>query len=112
MPRKRMVRTDIGELSWARDDHDLGAQVELSDIGRRILRMCAESKSTRELLDALGHKRRSGAFDPAMEVLLSSGLVAYTLPDRPRSRKQRYIITEAGRGFIEASSKTDGKAHN
>ena len=88
------------------------AQVELSDIGRRILRMCAEPKSTRELLDALGHKRRSGAFDHAMEVLLSSGLVAYTLPDRPRSKKQRYIITKAGRGFIEASSKTDGKAHD
>jgi predicted transcriptional regulator len=74
--------------------------------------MCAESKSTRELLDALGHKRRSGAFDHAMEVLLSSGLVAYILPDRPRSKKQRYIITKAGREFIEANSKTNGKVHD
>jgi hypothetical protein len=47
-----------------------------------------------------------------MTVLLSSGLVAYTIPDSPRSKKQRYIITEAGQGFIEKSSRTDGKAHD
>ena len=35
-----------------------------------------------------------------------------TLPDRPRSKKQRYITTEALRGFIAASPKTDGKTYD
>lgn len=43
-----------------------------------------------------GLKSKTGAFKRAIKELLESGLIAYTLPDRPNSRLQQYRLTRQG----------------
>jgi ATP-dependent DNA helicase RecG len=73
----------------------------MSDTERALLRSCATGAvSTPELLNALGYGSRSGNFKKALARLLQTGLVEMTAPDRPRSRKQKYLLTQKGRKQI------------
>jgi len=53
-------------------------------------------------MNAMGLKDRkhfvSGYLQPALE----AGFVAMTLPDKPRSSRQRYRLTDAGRRLLAA----------
>ncbi len=63
---------------------------------------CAdEPQSTPDLLHTLGYKTRTGGFKVAITDLLISGFLEMTIPDKPRSKKQRYRTTAAGRRVLE-----------
>jgi ATP-dependent DNA helicase RecG len=47
---------------------------------------------------------RSGNFKRAMTRLLEQGFIEMTLPDKPRSRNQRYRATTKGRRALGARS--------
>jgi ATP-dependent DNA helicase RecG len=73
------------------------AQVELSATERAIVAACeAQPRSGKDLLAAAGYGQRTGNFKRAMERLLLLRLVAYTLPDKPNSRLQKYTLTALG----------------
>lgn len=55
------------------------------------------------LLDAVGLKPLSQNYTRHVVPLVEAGLLAMTVPDKPRSKAQRYRITVAGREFLEAS---------
>ena len=55
------------------------------------------------LLEAVGLKPLSQNYTRHVVPLIESGLLAMTVPDKPRSKAQRYRITDAGRNFLEAS---------
>jgi ATP-dependent DNA helicase RecG len=59
---------------------------------------CALSKS--EISEKLGQKAISGELNKRVRSLRSGGLIAYTLPDKPRSRLQKYQLTEQGRAWL------------
>jgi ATP-dependent DNA helicase RecG len=52
-------------------------------------------------MKALGRAHRTkfpvGLLDPLMRL----GLLAMTIPDKPRSRFQKYVTTEAGRQLLK-----------
>ncbi|MEA1984262.1 MAG: putative DNA binding domain-containing protein [Euryarchaeota archaeon] len=71
--------------------------VELEKIHIKILSECAhEPCSTSELSEKLGYAKSTGYLKRAIKKLHDSSLIAYTVPDKPKSRLQKYRTTELG----------------
>ena len=70
----------------------------------RLLRALSEEKSTPELLQALRRRDRKHLREALLRPALREGLVEMTLPDKPRSRRQRYRLTDAGRARLAQSA--------
>ena len=64
-----------------------------------------EEKTREELQVAAGINDREHFRKHYLQPLLSAGLLERTVPDKPRSPKQRYVTTAAGRAMIEKSDK-------
>lgn len=58
--------------------------------------------SAAELTNVLGLETKTGAFKRAVKALLDQGLIAYTLPDKPTSRLQKYRLSDQGRALLAA----------
>lgn len=58
--------------------------------------LAAGALSANALVAGLGLKSKTGAFKRTIKELLDLGLIAYTLPDKPDSRLQQYLLTEQG----------------
>ncbi len=59
-----------------------------------------EQLSAAELADAMHLESKSGALKRAIKELLQHGSIAYTIPDKPTSRLQKYRLTEKGRALL------------
>ncbi len=58
-----------------------------------MLQMCARHDATgTELVEAAGYSSRTGNYKRGLEKLLNYGLLEMTIPDKPRSSKQRYRL--------------------
>ncbi len=79
----------------------VGAQVRDSPLSQKILKLCGTPHRSSELVEALGHKKRSGAFKESIKYLIEKGLITYTIPDKPKSSNQKYVITENGRKILD-----------
>ncbi len=53
--------------------------------------------SKAEIAASLGQKTVSGQLNKVIRTLLDQGAIEYTLPDKPRSRLQKYRLAEEGR---------------
>ncbi|MDO8539958.1 MAG: putative DNA binding domain-containing protein [Opitutaceae bacterium] len=65
--------------------------------GRVLMLLASSAQSSAGLTKTLGHSEVSGALRRAIKSLLADGLIAYTLPEKPNSRLQRYRLTDAGK---------------
>ncbi len=80
------------------------AQDQLTSTEKGILRACSEeSQDGRKLAGAVGYTSRTGNFKRALEKLLEAKLLEMTIPDKPRSSKQKYRLTAKGKKLLEAS---------
>jgi hypothetical protein len=52
-------------------------------------------------MSAIGRQNRTKFRDGLIRPLIEGGLLAYTIPGKPRSLVQRYRTTEAGLGMLE-----------
>jgi len=87
-----------------------GVYDDLNDLEMRVLRACIDdSRGSAELLEQLGFTARSRNFRKAM-VRLVDGLclLERTLPDKPKSKNQKYRLTSKGRQVL-ARMDDDGK---
>lgn len=67
----------------------------------RVLRMLANGPMSKAALSAdLGQRTVSGRLNEVVRRLLVEGVLAPTIPDRPRSRLQQYRLTVAGRARL------------
>ncbi len=64
---------------------------------------CDEPRTRNELLDAAQLKNREIFRKKYLKPLLEDGLLEPMIPEKPRSPKQRYRTTAAGRALIEAA---------
>jgi hypothetical protein len=46
-------------------------------------------------------KALSGAFKEKLATLRNKGLIKYTIPDKPKSSKQKYHLTELGEKIVK-----------
>ena len=68
---------------------------------RRVLALLlAEPLSKSAIAHGLGHRSVSAGLNRVVRRLLRDGRVAYTVPDKPNSRLQKYRITRAGESVL------------
>lgn len=85
--------------------HQVGTKLALSQHQVQVLEMADEARSIVEFMDALGWKDRTKFRQRFVRPLLEAGLLAMTVPDKPRSSNQRYIITELGSQALQENQK-------
>ncbi|MEI6308965.1 MAG: ATP-binding protein [bacterium] len=66
-----------------------------------ILRTCLSDSGIKELMANVGRTNRTKFRDQVLNPLIEAKLIEMTFPDKPRSPKQRYRTTPAGRTALE-----------
>jgi len=79
----------------------VGTKLALSRHQVEILRKCLVESSLLELMAVTGRSDRTKFRNQVLGPLMEDDLVEMTIPDKPRSSKQRYRLTEKGRRLIE-----------
>ena len=85
--------------------HD-GVHDKLNDTETKILYACIKAKSTPELLAELGYTSRTRNYRTALSSLIDNGFVHMTQPDKPRSKSQKYIISEKGTQVLKKQERS------
>ncbi|MDR2550152.1 MAG: DUF4062 domain-containing protein [Desulfobulbus sp.] len=69
---------------------------------RRLLAVCEGTLRRQELQERLGLRHRDSFQHHYLQPALEAGLIEMTIPDKPRSSKQQYRLTEKGRLLLAA----------
>ena len=57
-------------------------------------------KSKADLSKKLGQQEVSGQLNKVVRQILAEGMIEYTVPDKPRSRLQKYRVTAKGTAAV------------
>lgn len=66
-----------------------------------LIRSLDGERTRAEILHLLGLKDRTNLAKEYVQPALTAGLIEMTIPDKPRSSKQRYRLTDKGRELQE-----------
>ena len=82
-----------------REAHDQAH--DLNDIERRIrfALQCAP-KSFTEIAEQFGYSGHSGAMKSAIKHLDALGFIALTIPEKPKSKRQKRVLTQKGKRVV------------
>ena len=94
---KAEVAADLG-----RSPSQVGPKSVLSAAQVQVLETASVPSSLPVLMAPSALKNKTRFRDQVIAPLLAAGLLEMTIPDKPRSSKQQYRITEAGRAAFEA----------
>ena len=94
--RAALVAGGAAGTATSKSGDQVGTKLGLSRDQVEILRLCRKERSLIELMSAIGRQNRTKFRDGLIRPLIEGGLLAYTIPDKPRSRLQRYRTTRAG----------------
>ena len=72
----------------------------------RLLQVMSGEMTRQRLQEALGLKHEDHFRKAYLIPALRSGLIEMTIPDKPRSSKQRYRLTAAGSEYLEQTRKS------
>jgi ATP-dependent DNA helicase RecG len=64
------------------------------------LTVCNGALSRAELQEKLGLRHRDNFIEAYLQPAINAGLLEMTIPDKPRSSKQKYRLTEKGRAVL------------
>lgn len=92
-------------VAGARSRDQAGTKSGLSRDQVQVLEIAVEPRTLPELMAPSGRSNRTKFRDQVLAPLLEAGLVEMTVPDKPRSPKQQYRITRAGRAAIATAKK-------
>ncbi|WP_342770317.1 MULTISPECIES: Fic family protein, partial [unclassified Methanoculleus] len=70
---------------------------------RILLLLEGDPRSKAELSRELGQKRVSGQLNKVVRQLLADRMIRYTIPEKPGSRNQKYLLTDKGRVALPKS---------
>ena len=73
----------------------------------RLLAVISGEMNRRQIQEALGLKHEDHFRKTYLLPALQAGLIEMTIPDKPRSSKQRYRLTTAGREYLHKSKGQD-----
>lgn len=97
------VRAQVG-FQPAETTQQVGTKLGLSRNQVEILKKCLHDSPISEMLVVAGRTNRTKFRDQVLNPLIKAGLIEMTIPDKPRSSKQRYRITPAGLAVLENSA--------
>jgi ATP-dependent DNA helicase RecG len=104
-----MVRLPVHPAALAVADSEIGETVgvdtpqvtgQVTGQVRRLIAVCNGELSRAELQEKLGLRHRDNFIEIYLQPALNTGLLEMTIPDKPRSSKQKYRLTEKGRAAI------------
>jgi ATP-dependent DNA helicase RecG len=81
--------------------HQVGTKSAPSRHQVQILRKCREDSTLVELMSIANRTDRTKFRNQVLNPLLEAGLIEMTIPDKPRSSKQKYRLTKTGRELLE-----------
>jgi len=87
----------VASANLGRSVSQVGLKSVLSASQVEMLEIAGESRALPEFMARSGLKNRTRFRVQVVAPLLEAGLIEMTIPDKPRSSKQQYRITEAGR---------------
>ncbi|MBN1363823.1 MAG: DUF4062 domain-containing protein [Syntrophaceae bacterium] len=99
--RKRVKRS---EAKADRSRNHVRTKLGLSQDQVDILRKCKQESKISELMKISSRKNRTKFRDQVLNVLINAGLLEMTIPDKPRSSKQKYRITKKGSEYLKKQS--------
>ena len=70
-----------------------------------ILHKCQKDSALLDLMAIAGRSDRTKFRNQVLNPLIDAGLATMTIPNRPRSGKQRYRLTEKGREWLDSYRK-------
>ena len=73
---------------------------------RNLIRSLDGERTRAEILQSLGLKDRTNLAKEYIQPALAAGLIEMTIPDKPRSSKQKYRLTDKGREWQEHMKQT------
>ena len=84
--------------------HQVGTKSALSLYQVQVLELADVPRALAELMGPSGRTDRTKFRDQVVAPLLEAGLLEMTIPDKPRSSKQQYRTTAAGRAVLRGRS--------
>ena len=101
--RAQMVAGNAGEVE-SRVESKVGSG---GDLPARVLAALRNAPLSKALIaKTVGKRRMDGQLHARVRDMLGQGLLAYTIPDKPNSRLQKYRLTENGRQAQAVKRKT------
>ena len=82
----------------------VGGQVT-GQVAGQVLEFCRTPRKASEIQELLGLHHRETFINNYLHPLLETGWIERTIPDKPRSRLQRYRATEAGLAMLRRKYK-------
>jgi len=79
----------------------VGTKMDLDPERVEVLRLCVTERSMVELLAVAGRTNRTKFREQVIKPLLDAGFIEMTVPEKPRSSKQRYRLTALGRAWLD-----------
>jgi len=98
-----MIRTALDELDASGSTEQVAGQVT-EQVVRLLNLLGKDTCSTRTLMDRLGLSHRPTFLYDYLRPALEAGWVEMTDPDHPRSPRQRYRLTAAGKQIVSAQA--------
>ena len=77
-----------------------GTQVT-AQVTAQVVAFCREPRSARKIMEMLGLKHWKTFQSNYLNPLLEAGFIERTIPEKPKSRLQKYRLTEKGKNVLE-----------
>lgn len=94
--RTQLVASGTAVTSRAEPGDQVGTKSGLSRDQVEVLRLCRQEQTLVAMMNIVGRANRTKFRDALVKPLIEGGLLELTIPDKPRSRLQRYRTTPAG----------------
>ena len=91
------------------DVDDQGSD-QAADQGLRVLELCKQPHSRKEILEVLGVSNHSTNYKRFIEPLLEKEWLEMTIPDKPTSGNQKYQTTPKGQRILQNSDQAADQA--
>ncbi len=92
----------VFRLMYTGQNHEQQHELQHELLYGKVLRLIqVKTSSTQELSKALGQKSISGQLYTTINKLKKDGLIVWTIPNTPKSSKQKYKITQKGSVFLQ-----------
>ena len=107
---KRLNSDDTHQVGTksAPSRHQVGTKSAPSREQFELLRYCLHEKTIAELMQVAGRSDRTKFRNQVLKPVMEAGWLEMTIPDKPRSSKQKYRVTAKGRELlVEATGGTE-----
>ena len=106
-PKSRAISPQTTDQTTPEVAPEVGTKSALSRHQVEILRMCLEERALVDVMNVTGRSDRTKFRHQVLHPLIAEGLLEMTVPDKPRSRLQKYRLTAKGRAWLESQRPTN-----